>query len=261
MASNSLISAVSRLSSMIANIQGRIDAIDAGNKQSSNDPQILTKIAEIDNMLRDVRLSQAQGKDDLSKERSLIESSIMFKVEQYVNRSIKERMDIMNISIDDKLRRADIEARIDQAVKKCVQDVSLCANDNENAQDPTPLIKSLDDKLNLLEARLNDISKKLLTIDDRMNTTTKDVGLRMASVESRIKSVENNSSVPTIFESRFKALETLISTIEGKIKANEEGCSSTKKSGSTTETQVTEQPPENSEFMQARRKIARGRGK
>ena len=279
MSSNTIISVVNRLSTVVTNLQNRVDAIvnDSTTKRSGHGDQgtsvtsnISEKLDALDTIVKELKLSSAQGKDDLSRERNLIESSIMFKAEQYVNRSIKERMDIMNITFDDKLRKVDVESRIEQAIRKHLQDFEFKIRGIVDEQvrvgggggaDASKL-QGIENRIKDLEGRINSINNVDVekVVDEKVRTIVSDT----ASIKSKIQYVEERLKVNITSDTndRISSIETKLRDLETElIKSVARGGEVTATPASEPVAEIVAAVADNSEFVQARRKIGRGRGK
>jgi len=269
MSSNTVISVVNRLSTVVSNLQNRVDAIvnDTVKRGGHDDRDSVTanikasahiteKLDALDTHVKELKLSSAQGKDDISRERNMIESSIMFKVEQYVNRSIKERMDIMNITFDDKLRKIDVENRVEQAVRKQLQDFELKIRGIIEEQVRVNSgggidIKGIESRIKDLDNRIHaiDVNK---VVDEKVKTIINDT----ASIKSKMQYVEERLKVNVTSDTNER-----ISSIETKLSELESELAKKMTSEVTTVSEPVAEVADNTEFVQARRKIGRGRGK
>lgn len=271
MASNAILSIVNRLSNLITNIQSRLDTLEtnSGLKAAPTrapDSQTDEKITALENLVKELKLSLAQNKDDSSKDRTLIESTIMFKVEQYVNRSIKERMDIMSVSTDEKIRKLDIDQRVEQAFKKLTSDLEPRIRASIMPDLETRILSSLPQVSSTGAATVDPaLIAKIKAIEDKLNKPTPPFDdNRISVIEEKIRSLavpKDNIALEAkllSFDDKLRELEGIDSRLrilENKIDTNAVSTSAT----TDTTTTETTQALENNEFVQARRKVTRGR--
>lgn len=205
MSTSHLIAIVNRCSAMLNSMQSKLDDLETKVATSSSIPtigantqsvtyasqEILDKanvrlsnvesmVKELSKSLLDARTTFTQSRDDHTKEKAALEASIVFKVEQIINRSVKERMDhIMEdvkSMLDAKLASAtlvdnaslsttlsittqDMQAYIDKAV------ASLPSSDTENVKQLIEL--SVANGLNDVKKYVDDATQR--TSEDLMN--------------------------------------------------------------------------------------------
>jgi hypothetical protein len=116
MSNSTIVSAINKSLSLLSSLQTKVDALELQlnngvvtpssmpnqasyvaiatfESQNKRVDTIETSVRDLTRNMSDIRTALAQCRDDISKERSLIETSVVFKAEQFMNRSIKERID------------------------------------------------------------------------------------------------------------------------------------------------------------------------
>ena len=139
-------SVMNKCLALIGTLQTRLDALEQQNgmetvgkgglqknaqaQSSVNSMALETQTKRIDTLettvrdltrnISDLRTTLAQCRDDIGKDRSLVETSVMFKVEQFMNRSIKERIDhsMQDLKMFTENRCSDVETGMHQKVQQ-----------------------------------------------------------------------------------------------------------------------------------------------
>lgn len=140
MASNTVMAALNKCLSLISGLQTKVDAMELKVAHGGITPQsnvayvsaptfdlhvkrvdtIETQNREMTRTLADLRNALANVREELVKERSVIETSVMFKTEQFCNRSIKERIDntMFDIKTMNENRAVDLENNLNSHVQQ-----------------------------------------------------------------------------------------------------------------------------------------------
>lgn len=150
---------LNNVSRVMSTLQVRVDSIEKGMKAGSldqpRDDKIVPSVAPervslIESNMRDVTKSINElrniinlSREEVAKERSMIETTLTFKIEQLVNRSVKERVDMAlnEMKAMNQLKNGELEGilsdRMNQLLveleEKIMNQVSANANANVNA--------------------------------------------------------------------------------------------------------------------------------
>jgi hypothetical protein len=184
MASSTMMAIVNRCSGLISNLQAKVEEIEAklgggGSavaasasaassqasveehaKLSAKVASIETTIKELSKSLLEARTSLALSKEEAIKDKAMLETTLNFKMEQMINRSIKERIDLAMAELKQKSTSA-VDINAINAKIASVESRLLNAN-------PTG---DFDAKIASLESRLlnaNDIDTKIASVESRL---------------------------------------------------------------------------------------------